>query len=209
MINRDKLENLLLKYNIKISRIIESEFPKEEWRNKNAQVSKLKNEIDNQDKKKYFDSIDLSKLVTEYLNQKEKTNFAPNYLINHKTKIPIIGDIINGWVRIIDQFQIKNFDCEHEFIDHDALIERNCYNMRSIKIFKRTNDIDREGEGYECFCKTDNKYYCGILMPESPDTYKLLDKNGALIFANKKIESSSQIVATYPYKYFNESIMRA
>ena len=199
MINKEKVMKVLSDNNLKIRdvcRYHEGDDLKK-INNKNAQISKLLNR--KPDHKGYYTDIGLAEDICKMVNNRFNKNYSPTYFFNINTNIIIIGDNIKGWVRPIDEQSVINFDCGHNFPKHEGILENTGYGREVIKVFKKRATIDRDGEFCESFCKSNNKFYCGILIPTSPDTYKLLDYRGGIIFENKPIEWSSKIVATFPY----------
>ena len=199
MINREKVMKTLNDNHLNISDVVKFHEGADLKKNKNKQVqiSRLLNP--KPEKKGYFTDIELAEYFCKMLNRKLKKNYSPTYFLNMDTNISIIGDNIKGWIRPIDEQSIETFDCGHNFPDHDGILQNNGYGKSVVKVFKKRTSIDRDSEFCEVFCKSNNKYYCGTLIPTSVDLYKLLDYRGGIIFENKKIEWCSKIVAIFPY----------
>ena len=197
MINREKVMKALNDNNLNIAGVVKFHEGDDLKKNKNKQVqiSRLLNR--EPETKGYFTDIKLAEYFCEMLNKILNKNYTPTYFLMD-TNISIIGDNIKGWVRPIDEQSIENFDCGHNFQNHDCVLENNGHGKSVIKVFKKKSSIDRDSYFSEVFCKANNKYYCGTLIPSSVD-YKLLDYRGGIIFENKKIEWCSKIVAIFPY----------
>ena len=166
MINKKIVAKVLSDNYSKISDVLKYKYgsdPKE-VKNKSAQISKLMNRKPND--KSYYTDIHFPKDLSSYLKN-----------VN-----------IKGEIRITEDRLVTKFDCGFDLVNHECISELNIHGYKVIKIFKKRSTVDQDSLHKECFCKSDNKYYCGVLKPNADNTYKLLDMSGVVIFDNKNVE---------------------
>ena len=193
MINKKIVAKVLSDNYSKISDVLKYKYgsdPKE-VKNKSAQISKLMNRKPND--KSYYTDIHFPKDLSSYLKNVCKKDYSHLYFLSENTFIPIIGENIKGEIRITEDRLVTKFDCGFDLVNHECISELNIHGYKVIKIFKKRSTVDQDSLHKECFCKSDNKYYCGVLKPNADNTYKLLDMSGVVIFDNKNVEWSAKI----------------
>ena len=151
MINREKVMKALSDNNLNIAGVVKFHEGNDLKKNKNKQVqiSRLLNR--EPETKGYFTDIKLAEYFCEMLNKILNKNYTPTYFLMD-TNISIIGDNIKGWVRPIDEQSIENFDCGHNFQNHDCILENNGHGKSVIKVFKKKTSIDRDSYFSAVFC---------------------------------------------------------
>ena len=191
MINKDKLERIKKENNFTITDVIKYHYPREEHANMRVKISRLTNK--KKDDPKYYDASDLSKQVATFSNKHKKTNYSKNILLNQHTLIPVIGRNIDGWVKEDNTY--SDFDSDHDYPNHNGIIESNLHGGSVIKLFKKRTTIDEVAvrKGHECILKTNDKYYCGCLTPLSSGGYKVETVCGKVILDDAKVEWCSVI----------------
>ena len=191
MINKSKLERLKKKHNYTTTEMIKDQYPKKEWANMEVKISRLINKDPNA--KGLFSAEEFSKDNSAYLNKLKKTNYSKNILLNQHILIPVIGRNIDGWVKEDNTY--SDFDSDHDYPNHNGIIESNLHGGSVIKLFKKRTTIDEVAirEGHECILKTKEKYYCGCLIPLSSGGYKVKALCGKVILEDAKVEWCSVI----------------